>query len=176
MTEGTGWLRRHLRQFGLQAARLLMAWIGIMLGVGVIALVSSWLDDISQLMLIGSLGATCVLLFGVPQSPFAQPRNLLLGQALSAFVGVSAVMLFPDNLLLAAPFAVATTTLLMLLSKTVHPPGGATALIAVIGPPELQALGYGYLVPVMASMVILLLVGLVTNNVLPGERYPQRWL
>ena len=176
MTERTGWLARHLRQSGRFVLRLLLAWLGIASGIGVIVLLVGWLDDISQLMLIGSLGATAVLLFGAPQSPFAQPRNLLLGQAISVLAGIFAVMLFPDSLLLAAPFAVATATVVMMLSANVHPPGGATALIAVIGPPEIQALGFGYLLPVMASMIILLLVALVTNNLLPGERYPQRWL
>nr|MDJ0855127.1 HPP family protein [Desulfobacterales bacterium] len=81
------------------------------------------------------------------------------------------------QLWLAAPVAVATAIALMHATKTLHPPGGATALIAVIGSPKIHALGYLYaFVPVGAGAVIMLLVALLINNIPPHRRYPEFWL
>jgi CBS-domain-containing membrane protein len=72
--------------------------------------------------------------------------------------------------------AVATAIAIMHLTKTLHPPGGATALIAVIGGDSVHSLGYMYaLVPAGLGAVILLLVAVVVNNIPKGRRYPEFW-
>ena len=128
-------------------------------------------------MLIGSFGASAVLAFGAIKSPLAQPRNLVGGHVVSAFVGVACAQGFPADLTwLAAAVAVATAIALMHLTKTLHPPGGATALIAVISGEPIRQLGYLYvLVPCLAGSLIMLVVALLVNNIPRESRYPQCW-
>ena len=123
--------------------------------------------------LIGSFGASAVLVYGVINSPLAQPRNLVGGHVLSAIIGVTVYRLLPQKLWLAGALAVALAIVGMQITKTLHPPGGATALIAVIGSLQLKALSYWYvLVPVLAGVLLLLLVAVVVNNLTPTRHYP----
>jgi CBS-domain-containing membrane protein len=129
------------------------------------------------LMLIGSFGASAVLIYGAVQSPLAQPRNLVGGHVLSAAVGVACQQLLPEAQWLAAPLAVATAIALMHLTATLHPPGGATALIAVMGGGPIHSLGFVYVaVPVAAGALVMLAIALVVNNIPRTRRYPQFWL
>lgn len=97
------------------------------------------------------------------------------GHFLSALVCVAACQLFADQLWLAAPSAVATAIGVMQLTATVHPPGGATALIAVIGGDNIQQLGYLYaLFPVATGAFILLVVALLVNRLAPGRHDPKK--
>lgn len=157
---------------------ILWSWIGAFLGIGAVALVGAWLlAGTDVLLVIGSLGASAVLIYGAPRSPLAQPRNLLGGHLLSAAVGVLCYQLIPPLPGLAEAVAVATAIALMHLTRTLHPPGGATALIAVIGSEQLHAMGWLYvLAPAGLGAVILLVVGLLVNNAVPGRRYPEFWI
>ena len=154
------------------------SWVGAFLGILPLAYLNySYLAKTDAVMLIGSFGASAVLVYGAIRSPLAQPRNLIGGHLLSALVGVTVCKLFYGQLWLAAPVAVATAIALMHATRTLHPPGGATALIAVIGSPKIHALGYFYaLVPVGAGAVTMLLVALLINNIPPHRRYPEFWL
>lgn len=156
---------------------ILWSWIGALLGIGALVWVNQQFFEGSDLTLvIGSLGASAVLLYGAPGSPLAQPRNLIGGHLISALVGVSAWQLLGDLPWLAAGVAVATAIALMQASRTLHPPGGATALIAVMGSSQIHALGFVYcLVPAFLGPLILLAVALVVNNIPAARRYPQHW-
>ena len=119
------------------------AFIGSFVGLGIIAFLQyKTFSDTDMVLLIGSFGASCVLVYGVIQSPLAQPRNLIGGLVVSAIVGVTAQKLFPDTLYIAAPLAVSLSIVLMQITKTLHPPGGATALIAATDSPQLKSIGY----------------------------------
>ena len=110
------------------------------------------------------------------RSPLAQPRNLVGGHFLSALVGVSCYFLFPGTLWLASCLAVATAIALMHVTKTLHPPGGATALIAVTGGEGIHQLGYLYaFVPCLLGALIMLAIALIVNNIPKAQRYPQFW-
>jgi len=114
-----------------------------------------------NLFLVGSFGASAILIYGVPNSPFAQPRNLVGGHVLSAIVGVSCALLFRNNIALAAATAVSLALVVMHLSRTIHPPGGASALIAVIGSEHIHGLAYWYvLAPIASGVAIMLVLGL----------------
>ncbi len=154
------------------------SWVGAFLGILPVAYLNFVLFAATDfVMLIGSFGASAVLAYGAIRSPLAQPRNLIGGHLISAFVGVTVYKVFAGQLWLAAPLAVATAIALMHATKTLHPPGGATALIAVIGSPKIHALGYLYLlVPVGAGALIMLLVALLVNNIPSHRRYPEFWL
>lgn len=107
-----------------------------------------------------------MLAFGAIRSPLAQPRNLVGGHFLSALVGVSCYFLFPGTLWLASCLAVATAIALMHVTKTLHPPGGATALIAVTGGEGIHQLGYLYaFVPCLLGALIMLAIALIVNNI-----------
>lgn len=150
------------------------SFIGAFFGIGLIAATqSSFLPEVESLFLIGSFGASSVLIYGEIQSPLAQPRNLIGGHIISAIIGVSVAKLFPDILWLSASLAVGLSIVVMQYTKTLHPPGGAAALIAVIGGEKIKTLGYLYVVaPVLTGTLILLVVALVFNNVTSNRHYP----
>ena len=128
------------------------------------------------LFLVGSFGASAVLIYGVPKSPFAQPRNLVLGHCVSAVVGVTCAILLGAHPALAASLAVSLALGFMHLTRSIHPPGGATALIAVIGSEHIHQLSYWYVLsPIFTGAVIMLIVALLVNNLSPYRRYPEYW-
>lgn len=159
-------------------SEVLWSWIGAFLGISAVALISyKLLEGTGFTMIIGSFGASAVLIYGAIKSPLAQPRNLIGGHVLSAVIGVASWQVFGGQIWLAAPLAVATAIAIMHATKTLHPPGGATALIAVIGGESVHKLGYLYaILPAGAGAVIMLLVALLANNIPKTRRYPEFWL
>lgn len=155
------------------------SFLGAFFGIGIIAFLQShYLLEQENVFLIGSFGASSVLIYGAIQSPLAQPRNLVGGHVLSALVGVTIYQIVPDILWLSAPLAVAFSIVLMQYTKTLHPPGGATALIAVTSTGKIPELGYWYLLsPVLSGCIILLLVALFFNNITKNRSYPtsNKW-
>ncbi|KAJ3082832.1 hypothetical protein HDU99_001473 [Rhizoclosmatium hyalinum] len=134
-------------------------------------------------ILIGSIGASAVLVYHAHESPLSQPSNVLWGHVLSAVIGVSISKLFNLDALVAykstyaPPLGVALSIAIMALTNTVHPPGGATALIAITGSPEIQNLGYGFVLrPVLTGVLAMLVCALVFNNLDSTRRYPKFWI
>jgi len=154
------------------------SWVGAFLGIAAVASLNYKILENSDLVLIiGSFGASAVLIYGAIKSPLAQPRNLLGGHIFSAVIGVACYQLLGSHMWLAASVAVATAIAIMHVTKTLHPPGGATALIAVIGSAKIHNLGYLYvLMPVGLGALIMLLVALLVNNIPRSRRYPEFWL
>ena len=163
---------------GVGAAELLWSWIGSAIGIGACGWLSATYFEARDLtLLIGSFGASAVLVYAAIKSPLAQPRNLVGGHIISGLVGAACWKLFGPTVWLAAALAVSLAIVAMLATKTLHPPGGATALIAVIGGPKIHALGFLYaFVPAGAGALVLLLVALVVNNLSKDRRYPEYWL
>lgn len=162
---------------GVGAGEMLWSWIGSFLGIGLCALLSaSYFEPRDLSLLIGSFGASAVLVYGAVKSPLAQPRNLVGGHVLSGLAGVAAYQLVGGTVWLAAALAVSFAIVLMLATRTLHPPGGATALIAVIGGPKVHALGFLYpFLPAGAGALVLLLVALIVNNLSKNRTYPEYW-
>ena len=156
------------------AKDIAVAWLGAFIGIGALAWVVTSLPE-AKLLVIGSFGASAVLIYGSPKAPFAQPRNLIGGHALSALVGMLTWHYLPDLLILQEAFSVATAIALMQLTRTMHPPGGATALIAVIGGAEVHSMGIGFIWVVFIGVVILLAIALLVNNAFSRGSYPTRW-
>jgi CBS-domain-containing membrane protein len=158
-------------------AEVLWSWIGSFLGLAAVSILHfNILDQTGLMMIIGSFGASAVLIYGAIRSPLAQPRNLLGGHILSAIIGVTAFQLLGGQPWLAAAMAVSTSIALMHLTKTLHPPGGATALIAVIGGESVHSLGYLYVViPTALGASVMLIVALLVNNIPKGRKYPEFW-
>ena len=160
------------------ALEIFWSWVGSFIGIAAVAYINHAIVDRTDLvMIIGSFGASAVLIYGAIRSPLAQPRNLIGGHVISAVIGVTTYKLLPSHLWLAAPIAVATSIAAMHATKTLHPPGGATALIAVIGSQKIHDLGYFYaFIPACVGPVIMLVVALLVNNIPKNRRYPEFWL
>jgi CBS-domain-containing membrane protein len=164
---------------GVSLSEIAWSWIGAFLGTAAVGLSHYGLigDGSDLTMIIGSFGASAVLIYGAVKSPLAQPRNLIGGHILSAVIGVTCYKLFHDQMWLASALAVATAIAVMHATRTLHPPGGATALIAVIGSEQIHNLGYLYaLVPAGLGALIMLIVALAINNIPSTRRYPEFWL
>lgn len=153
------------------------SWLGAALGISLVASVGAHFFAPHDLhLMLGSFGASAVLLYGAPRSPLAQPRNVVGGHFLSALVGVACWQFLHAVPGLAQALAVATAIAVMHLTRTLHPPGGATALIATLGTAEIQRLGYWYvLMPATVGPLLLLLVALLVNNLPRSRRYPEAW-
>jgi len=153
---------------------LFWSFIGAFIGIGLIAFFQAkFLTNFENVFLIGSFGASAVLLYGATNSPLSQPRNLIGGHLISSVIGVTIYRFCPDIIWLTAPLAVATSIIVMQITKTLHPPGGATALIAVIGTEKIKALGYWYVLsPVLIGALILLITALLFNNIPSHRKYP----
>ena len=157
---------------GVGLIELWWSWVGSFLGIASCAFLTFHYE---APLLIGSFGASAVLLYAAIDSPLAQPRNLVGGHVVSAVVGVTCYQWLGMNWL-SASLAVSLAIAAMLITRTLHPPGGATALIAVITP-SLYPLKYFYVVtPVGVGALIMLLVALISNNLAQKRKYPRYWL
>lgn len=154
----------------------LWTFIGAFLGIGIIGLIQrTQFAAQDNIFLIGSFGASSVLVFGATNSPLAQPRNLIGGHLVSAIIGVTVFKFVAQDIWLASALAVSISIVAMQITKTMHPPGGATALLACIGSEKIKSLGYGYVLsPVLSGVLILLVVALVVNNLPKNRNYPYR--
>ncbi|WP_267927422.1 HPP family protein [Desulfolithobacter dissulfuricans] len=159
-------------------SEILWSWIGAFLGIAAVSFIHyNILDKTDLVMVIGSFGASAVLIYGAIKSPLAQPRNLVGGHIISAIIGVTCYKLFHSQMWLASSLAVATAIAVMHATKTLHPPGGATSLIAVIGSQKIHNLGYLYaLMPAGLGALIMLAVALLVNNIPRSRRYPDFWV
>lgn len=162
----------------VRLSEILWSWIGAFLGIVSVTYINfNLLEKTDLILVIGSFGASAVLIYGAIKSPLAQPRNVLGGHVFSAIIGVASYQLLGSHLWLAGAVAVATAIAFMHATKTLHPPGGATALIAVIGSEKIHSLGYLYAVmPVGLGAAIMLIVALLVNNIPKNRRYPEFWL
>ncbi len=160
-------------RYKVHSKEIWISTIGGFLGIAGIFISSQWFlyPDIS-VMIVPSMGASAVLLFAAPHAPFSQPWNIVVGHILSAMIGVACWQWIP-NLILAASLSVGLAIGAMYLSHSIHPPGGATALAAVIGSDSLHDLGFSYgFQPILLNVAALLFVALVFNALFKWRQYP----
>jgi len=144
-------------------------FVGILL---VIAVSHLFVGDEGVALIVASMGASAVLLFAVPHGTLAQPWPLVGGHLVSAVVGVTCARLVSDPLV-AAALAVSLSIAAMYYLRCIHPPGGATALTAVVGGPQLHGLGYAFVItPVLLNVALLLVTAIAVNYFFPWRRYP----
>jgi CBS-domain-containing membrane protein len=155
-------------------AERIVAALGGVVGITGLALLLHWLaPGPGQTCLLGSMGATAVLLFGVPHSPLSQPWPLIGGHTLSAIAGVICAR-WVDPPVVAGGLAVGLAIGVMHLARCLHPPGGATALTAVIGGEAIKQWGFSYvLFPVFVSAALLVILATLINAPFPWRRYPH---
>ncbi len=150
--------------------------VGGFLGIFMILVVGYWLlDPRLAVLIVPSMGASAVLLFAAPHVPFSQPWNVLGGHAISALIGVACWRWIP-NYTVAASASVGLAIGAMYFARCIHPPGGATALAAVIGSAKLHALGFAYeYMPVLLNTATILAVAVGFNALFRWRRYPAHW-
>jgi CBS-domain-containing membrane protein len=139
---------------------------------GFVAIASlAWLTNFSSTPLIlGSFGATCVLIFGFPDAPFSQPRNVVVGHVLSTLIGVTALTLFGPHWW-AAGLAAGAAIAAMMATRTVHPPAGSNPVIVFMSQP-----GWGFVIyPTLVGALLLAALALVFNNSTRKANYPKYW-
>ena len=154
-------------------AERIVSAIGGFAGILGILLVSSlFLPVSSAALIVGSMGASAVLVFGVPHGPLSQPWSVFAGHLVSAVIGVSCAKFIPD-LFIASSVAVGLAIGVMHYIRAIHPPGGATALSAVVGGTEVYDLGYLFvLMPVLLNVIVILVVAILFNSSFYWRRYP----
>ena len=172
------WYQRIQRFFAIEpdtvsTAEKLVSTLGGFTGIFLIAFISYQFTGASgAALIVPSMGASAVLLFAVPHGRLSQPWALFGGHLISAVVGVTCYQLVPDTFL-AAGLAVGLAIGAMHLLGCIHPPGGATALAAVIGGPAIHALGYKYvLTPILLNSIVIFLTAVFFNSIFPWRRYP----
>ncbi len=151
----------------------LISALGGFLGILLIIIVSGrFVDGVAAALIVASMGASAVLLFAAPHGALAQPWNLVGGHLVSAVIGVTCARYLPGTALAAAA-SVGLAIGAMHYLRCIHPPGGATALTAVIGGAGIEALGYQYiLTPVMLNVAVILTVAILFNALFRWRRYP----
>ena len=121
------------------------------------------------LFLIASFGSTMVLLYGYPESPFAQPKNIIVGHFLTSLVGIIFLNFVHLPIFINIPLAVGFGVMLMILLKVTHPPAGGNPIIVIIG-----SVSYDYLLtPVIVGSIILILFGVIINKFILKKKYPK---
>jgi CBS domain-containing membrane protein len=147
--------------------------VGGFTGIFLVLYVTSHFVEMNSAgLIIASMGASAVLLFAVPHGPLSQPWPVVGGHLLSAAIGVTCY-LFISSQLFAASIAVGLSIGVMYYCRCIHPPGGATALAAVVGGPEVHQLGYEFLLtPVLYNIITILMVAFVVNYPFIWRRYP----
>ncbi len=122
-------------------------------------------------MILASTGASALLVFGMPHSEASQPWNLVGGHVISAFVGVSFAQ-FISNDILAVSITIPLAMWAMYKLRCMHPPGGATAVTAIVGGAHVQELGYMFLIiPVLFNSIILLSIALTAGTLREKNPY-----
>ena len=167
------------RFFGIERSRTsssekIVATVGSILGISITFYVTYLLIGVeAAIFLIPSMGAAAVLLFALPHGALSQPWALFMGNLMSAFIGVACYMLIP-NIFVAAGLAVGLSIGAMHLLNCIHPPGGATALVAVVGGPIIHDLGFMYIFsPIFINVFTIFIIAIVFNSLFDWRRYPM---
>ena len=120
--------------------------------------------------LVASFGSSMVLLFGYPESPFAQPKNIFFGHLLTALVGVIFVNFIPLPIFITIPLAVGIGIFLMILMGVTHPPAGGNPIIVIIG-----SASFSYIInPIIIGTIIVLIFGIILNRLILNKEYPKK--
>lgn len=170
-------MKNYLRKFAGQGAalpprlpgrKILLAGGGGLLAIVFVALLAAWSR---QPLLLGSLGASCVFLFGLPEAPFSQPRNVMAGHVLSSLIGLVFLKLCGPQVW-ALGLALGTAVVVMFATRTVHAPAGSNPVIVFMTQP-----GWAFLLtPTLLGAAGVVLIAVLYNNAVHPGRYPLYWI
>ena len=121
------------------------------------------------IFLVASFGSTMVILYGYPDSPFAQPKNIFFGHLLTSLVGIIFVVFISLPLFLTLPLAVGFGVALMIFLNVPHPPAGGNPIIVILG-----SVSFEYLLnPIMVGSIIIIVFGIILNRLILKRKYPK---
>ena len=171
-------MKKFIKYLGIQKdttahKEKVISAVGGFLGIFLILQITNYfVPGVSGALIVASMGASAVLLFAVPHGPLSQPWPLIGGHVISAIIGVSVRMYVPD-MFLAAALAVGISIGVMYYLRCIHPPGGASALAAVVSGPSVYALDFQYvLTPVFINALVIVLTAILVNYPFAWRRYP----
>ena len=158
----------------------LLGGIGSGITIGILAYItfqSTLSGSVYGLWLAASFGSSVVVVFGYPENEFAQPKNVLLGHLLCAFIGILFVTLFKISqdrtiFFLAIGIAVGLSVMFMMVLKITHPPAGGNTIVVILAQDSFQFL----LFPIMVGAVTIIIGGIIYNRFILKKNYPARWL
>ena len=120
------------------------------------------------IFLIASFGSSMVLLYGYPESPFAQPKNIFFGHLVTSVVGILVLFYIPLPIYITIPVAVGGGVCLMIILNVTHPPAGGNPIIVIIG-----SVSIDYLInPIITGTIIILIFGIILNRLILKKKYP----
>ncbi len=146
---------------------ILLAWIGSFLTIAILMLLST---NLNETLILGSFGASCVLVFAFPKSPFSQPRNVILGHCISSFTGLC-FLHFVGEQWWSLALALASAIAFMLITRTVHPPAGSNPVIVFLAGSNWQFL----ITPTLLGSIILVIIAVFYLNLKKDQQYPSYW-
>lgn len=172
-------MKRIIKNFGTTSLHQLplpghrekwISGLGGAVGIAMTLWISQLVPGHHAILIVASMGASAVLLFAAPHSAFSTPWAVLGGHIISALIGIMCAWLVP-NLFIATPLALGLAVVCMYYLHCIHPPGGTTAFIAVMGGPEIHAMGLDYvLFPILVNAGILVAVAMVFNQLLRAKQ------
>ena len=171
------WLRRGLRFLGWRPdstshREKLVSALGTTLALILLYGVTHLVMAEAALWVTGSMGASAVLVFAMPHGTLSQPWSVIGGHVLSAAFGVACVQWLPPGFWLAA-LAVGGSVVIMMYARCLHPPGSATAMIVVLGGPQITEAGFAFVVyPILLDVLVIVLFAVAFNALFDGRRYP----
>ncbi len=145
----------------------ILAGLFSIITIGILTLLTYKTDF--GIFLIASFGSSMVLLFGYPESPFAQPKNVFFGHLLTAIVGLFFLHFIPLPLFITIPLAVGFGVGLMILFNVTHPPAGGNPIIVIIGGVSVEYL----LSPVISGSIIIIIFAIILNRLILKKKYPN---
>jgi CBS-domain-containing membrane protein len=146
---------------------IVVAFVGGFIAIAIIALLA---QSLQVALVLGSFGASCVLVFGYPDVPFSQPRNVIIGHVLSTVIGLAFAQ-FCGPQWWSVALAVGGAIAAMMFTRTVHPPAGSNPVIVFL----LQPTWSFALFPTLAGAIVLVLVALLFHNLTRKARWPKYW-
>lgn len=150
------------------ASKIALAGLGGFLAIASLAALS---QTSGMMLVLGSFGASCVLIFGFPESPFSQPRNIIGGHFLSSLVGLTMLTTFGAHWW-SMGLAVGLAIALMMISRTVHPPAGSNPVIVMLALP-----GWDFLLtPTLLGAVLMAVAGVLFHGFVSKKPYPAYWM
>ncbi len=123
------------------------------------------------LFLAGSFGSSMVLLFGYPESPFAQPKNVFFGHLVTSIVGVLILKFLPIDQFLQIAIAVGLGIFVMIILGVTHPPAGGNPIVIIVG-----AYSYDFLLnPIIFGSIVIIVYAIILNRFILKKNYPSNW-
>tara|TARA_B100000683_G_scaffold231764_1_gene233468 strand:+ start:113 stop:577 length:465 start_codon:yes stop_codon:yes gene_type:complete len=146
----------------------ILAGIFSILTIGILTFLTYKTDF--GVFLLASFGSSMVLLYGYPESPFAQPKNVFFGHLITAIVGLIVLHFVPLPLFIIVPLAVGFGVSLMILFNVTHPPAGGNPIIVIIG-----SVSFDYLLsPVITGSIIIIISAIIINRFILKKSYPNK--